>query len=302
MKPQQEREQQQCQTRAWQPWAKAETGEGRHGPETDCTPQPQRSMLAEASVFRGSHLPAHRLRCSSCFPHYWEQKWWRLAWQEKVPLVPRPPVSGLTDQILRTTEDQEGVSFLKYAARRTHKLHPAFLLAAIKPAPGNDIRRWGPTDSQQSWAAEPFPTVSALLTLSALCLPDETRPPRKEWGKRKELRQDPSHRSPRPVLSRSLLSHFPCPQLSSAFHSHYTVARGHSESCLLLQNPEHEPAPGAWNPRPGCSALFSVLRSVRGLPSPTPKGQGTSCSQPMASSTMKVSKLTVVNEPSDQKW
>lgn len=41
------------------------------------------------------------------------------------------------------------------------------------------------------------------------------------------------------------------------------------------------------NPRPGCSALFSVLRSVWGS---------------VADSTEKASKVTVVNEPSDQNW
>lgn len=67
------------------------------------------------------------------------------------------------DQILRTTGDQEGLSYLRKPAGRTHKLHPVFLLTAKEPGPGNDIRRLGPTDPQQSWAAKPFPIISALL-------------------------------------------------------------------------------------------------------------------------------------------
>lgn len=74
-----------------------------------------------------------------------------------------------------------------------------------------------------------------------------------------------------------------CPQLGPACHSHYTGARGHSESCLLLQNSEHETA----------VRQLSSLRCLE-IPSPTPRGLGT------FSFTVKALKLAVVDEPSDQ--
>lgn len=58
------REQQQCRTRGQQSWAKARAGEGCLGPGAEYVSQPQKSKLAEASVFRGSHQPPHRLRFS----------------------------------------------------------------------------------------------------------------------------------------------------------------------------------------------------------------------------------------------
>ena len=61
---------------------KGKAGEGCLGPGAECVSQPQKSKLAEASVFRGSHQPPHRLRFSVFPCHYWE--WWRLSRQESI--------------------------------------------------------------------------------------------------------------------------------------------------------------------------------------------------------------------------
>lgn len=69
----------------------------------------QRSMLAVASVFRGSHLPPHRLRCSSCFSvTTGNGGGWPGRSVCMVHLVPQPP-GVRPDQIRRTTGDQEGM-------------------------------------------------------------------------------------------------------------------------------------------------------------------------------------------------
>lgn len=166
---------------------------------------------------------------------------------------------------------------------------------------GKDIRRSGPTDSQKSLAAEPFPSTSALLTLSAPCLSDGTRPLRKEWGKRKELRQDPGHTAPRPVLSRSLLSHGSVTSWALSA-TPTTLEATVSPACFCRTQSTRQQQGSQTEPQARLLSSLQCLELCVGLPNPTPQGLGTFCGWPVVSSTMKASKLAVVDEPNDQNW